>query len=64
MAYAITNETIEGVVGNKSQVTIIMESASDVSNLPTTFAAGSIAIVADEGLPVYMLGVDGAWHEA
>ena len=64
MAYAITNETINGVVGNKSQVTIIMESESDVSSLPTTFAAGSVAIIADEGLPVYMLGVDGVWHAA
>ena len=46
-------------------VTIIMDSESDVSDLPTTgCGAGSIAIIADEDLPIYALNASGTWTAA
>ena len=46
-------------------VTIVMDSSSDVSDLPTTgCAAGSIAIIADSDLPVYVLNASGTWTAA
>ena len=43
-------------------VTIIMDSASDASDLPTEgCAAGSTAIIADEGAVTYMLNASGTW---
>jgi len=43
-------------------VTIIMDAAADASDLPTTGCApGSVAIVADEGTPAYMLNASGTW---
>jgi len=43
-------------------VTIIMDAAADASDLPTTGCApGSVAIVADEGTPCYMLNASGTW---
>lgn len=64
MAWKVTNSEIKGVHGGEPQVTIIMDSADDVEDLPTGYAPGSIAICTGTGLPVYMLGVDGAWHTA
>lgn len=64
MAWKISNIQTQGVPGDAPQVTIVCDAAADVSDLPTGYAPGSIAIVAESGLPVYMLGVDGEWHTA
>ena len=62
MAYQITSR--EGVLsGNKVQVEIVMDSAGDLSSLPTDFAPGSLAMVADKGIPLYMLNASGEWKE-
>ena len=47
------------------QVTIVCDSSSDISDLPTEgIAPMSVAIVTGSGLTVYVFGADGAWHEA
>lgn len=61
MAWAITNIQTQGVAGDAAQVTIVCDSSSDVSDLPTGYAPGSIAIVADTGSPAYMLNASGSW---
>ena len=42
-------------------VSIIMESSSDVASLPTDVAPGSIAYTADLGT-MAIFGLDGSWH--
>ena len=64
MAWKITNRETQGVDGDVPQVVIVCDAESDVSDLPTTYAPFSIAVVAGSGLPVYILGADGAWHSA
>lgn len=64
MAWTITNEKREGVPGNVPQIVIVCDSASDVAGLPTDYAAGSIAIIAGSGLPVYVLNASGTWVSA
>ena len=60
MAWTVTNK--EMCAAADPQVTIICDSTSDVSDLPTDgFAPGSIAVVADEGAPAYMLNASGTW---
>lgn len=61
MAWKISNIQTQGVAGDAPQVTIVMDSTSDVSDLPTGYAAGSIAVVADAGTPCYMLNASGTW---
>ena len=61
MAWAITNRETRGVDGDVPQVTIIMDSTSDASDLPTGYAPGSIAVVADSGMATYMLNASGSW---
>ena len=63
MAWQISNREVAGVQDADPQVTIIMESISDASDLPTTgIAVGSMALVADSGLSAYMFGPDHEWH--
>lgn len=62
MAWKISNIQTQGVPGDAAQVTIVCDAAADVADLPTTYAPGSIAIVADSGLPAFLLGPDGTWH--
>ena len=63
MAWRITNRETKGVDGDVPQVVIVCDAESDVSDLPTTYAAGSIAVVADSGLPVYLLNASGTWAD-
>lgn len=62
MAWKITNRETKGVDGDVAQVVIVCDAAADVDDLPTTYAPGSIAIVADSGLPAFLLGPAGTWH--
>jgi len=62
MAFAIVKKEVAGAQGGEPIVTIIMDSTSDASSLPTYGCApGSIAVVADEGTPCYMLNASGTW---
>lgn len=61
MAWKISNMQTAGVVGVAPQVTIVCDAASDVADLPTGYAPGSIAVVADSGLPTYVLNASGTW---
>lgn len=62
MAFKIIKKDVVGVQGEDPIVTIVCDAASDVSDLPTTgCAAGSMAIVADSGLPTYVLNASGTW---
>lgn len=64
MAWKITNRETQGVDGDVPQVVIVMDSTDDAADLPTTYAPLSVAVVADAGLPVYILGADKTWHSA
>lgn len=59
MSYEIVKRG-EGYASSMN-VSIIMGSASDLANLPTDVAPGSIAYTADLGT-VAIFGIDGAWH--
>ena len=62
MAFAIVKKEVQGVQGADPIVTIIMDSTSDASDLPTAGCApGSMAIAADSGMPTYMLNASGTW---
>ena len=63
MAWKITNRETKGVDGDVAQVVIVCDTESDISDLPTTYAPGSIAVVADSGLPVYLLNASGTWAD-
>ena len=45
-----------------SVVEIVADNLTDITNLPTTFGAGSSCIVL-ENSSVWMLGNDKAWHQ-
>ena len=64
MAWRITNRETKGVDGDVAQVVIVCDAEADVSDLPDTYAPGSIAVVADSGLPVYVLNASGEWASA
>lgn len=61
MSWKISNIQTQGVAGDAAQVTIVCDSTSDVSDLPETYAPGSIAVVADSGMATYMLNASGSW---
>lgn len=61
MAWKISNIQTQGVAGDAAQVTIVCDATADVANLPTGYAPGSIAVVADSGLPTYVLNASGTW---
>ena len=62
MAFQVISR--EGVLsGDKVQVEIVLDSTADVANLSTDYAPGSLAYVADKGIPLYMLSPSGEWKE-
>ena len=65
MAYAITKEEFVTFENNKTvhRIEAVLDSADDLTALGTDYAAGSTAIVADAGSPVYMLNASGQWKE-
>lgn len=62
MAYKIIRDE-----NNKYQmgreITAVLDAVSDLDGLGTDFCPGSIAMVADKGVPSYMLNASGAWKE-
>ena len=62
MAYKIIRDE-----NNKYQmgreITAVLDSSADLVTLGTDYCAGSIAMVADKGVPSYMLNASGEWKE-
>jgi len=62
MAYKIirtqTNDKQTGV-----EITAVLDSAADLAALGTGWAPGSMAVVADAGLPVYVMNASRQWKE-
>lgn len=46
-----------------SEITALLDSASDLSSVGTDWAPGSFAVIADKGLPTYVLNASGEWKE-
>ena len=65
MAYSITKRTLVRYHNGHEidEITAMLDSVSDLSSLGTDFAPGSIAMVADKGVPSYMLNASGEWKE-
>lgn len=51
------------LTGNKVQIEAVLDSTEDVASLPTDCAPGSLAYVADKGVPLFMLNASGEWKE-
>ena len=63
MAWKISNIQTQGVVGDAAQVTIVCDAGTNKNALPTGYAPGSFAIVAESGMPVYMVDASGEWAD-
>ena len=65
MAYSITKRTLVRYQNGHEivEITAVLDSVSDLASLGTDFAPGSIAMVADKGVPTYMLNASGEWKE-
>ena len=65
MAYSITKRTLVRYQNGHEivEITAVLDSVSDLSSLGTDYAPGSIAMVADKGVPSYMLNASGEWKE-
>ena len=59
MAYRITSN---GSNIQSDVVEVVVDTAADIDDLPTTFGIGSDCIVLEDS-SVYMLGNDRTWHE-
>ena len=44
-------------------ITAVLDSADDLAALGTDYSPGSVAMVADKGVPSYMLNASGDWKE-
>ena len=44
-------------------ITAVLDSPDDLAELGTDYCPGSIAMVADKGVPSYMLNASGEWKE-
>ena len=65
MAYKIINYDYVGVAGAPPKITAVLDSADDLEGLKASgeYHPGSIAYVAEEGLPAYMVNASGEWVE-
>lgn len=44
-----------------SEVTILLDSAAELANIGTNWAPGSFAVIADTGMPTYVLNASKEW---
>ena len=62
MAYKIIRDE-----NNKYQmgreITAVLDAVSDLDSIGTDYCPGSVAMVADKGVPIYMLNASGVWKE-
>lgn len=65
MAYKIINYDYVGVAGAPPKITAVLDSADDLEGLKAfgEYHPGSIAYVAEEGLPAHMVNASGEWVE-
>ncbi len=61
MAYKIVKST-SGVPESAEKVEVLIESSSDLANLPEGLAAGSVAYTASLSA-MYMKAIDGTWTQ-
>ena len=61
MAYKIVKST-SGVPESADKVEVLIESSSDLANLPEELAAGSVAYTASMSA-MYMKAIDGTWTQ-
>lgn len=61
MAYQIV-KSAGGVPESSDKCEVLIESASDLTNLPEEIAPGSVAYTASLSL-MYMKGIDGTWTQ-
>ena len=59
----IMNPLDEMNVKRRQIITAVLDSSADLESLGTGYCAGSIAMVADKGVPTYMLNASGEWKE-
>ena len=64
MAYRIV-KTEPSLIGEISRPVImaVLDSDDDLAALGNNYGASSIAMVADKGVPAYMLNASGEWKE-
>ena len=64
MAYRII-KTEPSLIGEISRPVImaVLDSNDDLAALSNNYGTGSVAIVADKGVPAYMLNASGEWKE-
>ncbi|MGM9640554.1 MAG: hypothetical protein ACI3V3_04235 [Faecousia sp.] len=60
MAYKIIRE-YKNQYQTGTEITAILDSTDDLADLGNEYAPGSIAMVADSGVPTYMLNASLAW---
>ncbi len=46
-----------------SEITALCDSLSDLEQVGTDWAAGSFAVIADKGMPTYVLNASKQWKE-
>ena len=65
MAYKIIEQEFVRRVNRKTiyRITAVLDSPSDLEALGTNYPPGSIAMVADVGVPTYMMNASGEWKE-
>lgn len=65
MAYKIIGQEFVRRVGRQTiyRITAVLDAPSDLEALGTDYPPGSIAIVADTGVPTYMMNASGMWKE-
>ena len=64
MAYKIIEaKTPYSEYVNRQVVTAVLDSADDLAALGTDYSPGSVAMVADKGVPSFMLNASGEWKE-
>lgn len=63
MAYKITDSEFVSRENDKPifRITAVLDSTADLDELGTDYAAGSVAMVADTGVPTFMMNASGEW---
>lgn len=62
MAYKIIRE-YKNQYQTGTEITAVLDSTDDLTSLGNDYTPGSMAMVADSGLPTYMLNASLVWKE-
>lgn len=65
MAYKIIDQEFVHRIGHETiyRITAVLDAPSDLDALGANYSPGSIAMVADAGVPAYMMNASGEWKE-